>query len=197
MSGYLAQYRAALGAEPEAREALRRLTAGYPARQSRMEALDGLIAARLERLAKGIERRRSGEAAVVALAGAGEGARYMEQIRAALHAAEAEDRDQLVKRAAAAEAQGSRMRWMLGIGTGSLLALLGMAVAAIERDIRERERARQAMQEQREALAQSEEATRALLEAASQAIVAVDAGGAIALVNAADANGCSATRARS
>lgn len=181
---YLAQYGAAVGAEPTAREALGRLTAGNPAQQPGIEALDGLIAARLERLAKGIERRRSGNAAEAAMAHAGEGAQYMERIRAGLHAAEAEEQRLLARRTAAAEAQGSQMRWVLGLGTGSLLMLLGMAGAVIERDIRGREQARRAMQEQRAALAQSEEATRGLLEAASQAIVAVDAKGAIALVNA-------------
>src|SRR5271157_2502638 len=180
---YLAQYREALEAEPAARERLRRLTGGNGAQQRRMEALDGLIASRLERLAKGIERRRSGDATVTAAVGTGEGAEYMEQIRAALRAAEAADQGELARRAAAAEAEGTRMRWMLGIGSGGLLALLGMAGVVIERDIGDRERARQAMQEQREALAQSEEATRALLEAASQGIVAADAGGGIVLVN--------------
>jgi PAS domain S-box-containing protein len=181
---YLAQYRAALGAGPGMREEQRRLTADNAAQRSRMEALDSLIAARLERLARGIAKRRSGGTAEAGFAASGEGTRQMEQIRAALHAAEAEDRAQLARSAAGAEAQGSRMRWMLGIGTGSLLLLLGMAGAAIESDIRGREEARRAMQAQREALARSEEATRALLEASSQAIVAVDSGGAIAMVNA-------------
>jgi signal transduction histidine kinase len=168
----VAQYQAAAEAEPAAREALGRLTAGNPAQRSRLEALDGLMAARLNELAASIRaRRKFGEAAVAAVDG-GEGAVPMERIRGALQAAEAEDRGQLVQQAAAAEAEGSRMRWMLGIGAGSLLALLAMAGAVIERDIRCREKDRQAIEEQREALARSEEAMRALLEAANKEMAA-------------------------
>jgi len=76
------------------------------------------------------------------------------------------------------------MRWVLGLGTASLLFLLVFAAVVIENEIREREQARRVLHGQREALAQSEEATRALLEAAGQAIVGVHPGGDIALVNA-------------
>jgi signal transduction histidine kinase len=169
---YLAQYRAAVGAEPAARQALGRLTSGNAAQRSRLEALDGLIAARLERLAAGIRTRQTGGAEAAATVHGGEGAAYMERIRGALQAAEAEDRARLVQRAAAAEAEGSRMRWILGIGAGSLLALLAIAGAVIERDIRSREKDRQAIAEQHEALARSENAAHALLEAANKEMAA-------------------------
>jgi signal transduction histidine kinase len=168
---YLAQYRAAVGAEAAVQQALGRLTAGNPAQQPRMEALDELIAARLEKLAAGIRRRRSGEMGA-AWVHAGEGAAYMERIRGTLQAAEAEDRSRLVRQAAAEEAAGSRMRWMLGVGSGSLLALLAMAGAVIERDIRRREKDRQALEAQGEALARSEDAAHALLEAANKEMAA-------------------------
>jgi PAS domain S-box-containing protein len=181
---YRAQLQAALVAEPPAQQALRRLTAGNPTQQPRMEALDRLIAARLDRLAKGIETRQTERAAAIAMVRSGEGSRYMEQIRAVLHGAETEEQSQLARRAAAADAQDSRMRWVLGLGTGSLLLLLVLAAVIIESDFREREQAGQVLRRQREALVQSEEATRALLEAASQAIVGIRPDGAIVVVNA-------------
>ena len=180
---YLERYREAVAAEPAVREGLRRLTADNSAQQSRMDGLDRLVTARLDRLAKGIETWRTGGAAAIALLRNGEGSQYMEQIRTMLRAAETEEEALLVRRETAADAQESRVRWVLGLGTASLLVLLVLAGVVIERDIRELERARQVLDERGAALAQSEESTRALVEAASQAIVGVYPDGAIATVN--------------
>ena len=52
------------------------------------------------------------------------------------------------------------MRWVLGLGSGSLLMLLAIGGSVIERDSRDRERARQAV-------IQSEERFRLALDAAN------------------------------
>jgi PAS domain S-box-containing protein len=182
---YLEQYRAALAAEPGARQTLRQLTRDNSSQQSRMDTLDVLLAARLDALEKGVGLRRAGGAeAAAAFIRDGEGSQYMDRIRAALRATETEEQGLLVRRVQEADAQDLRVRWVLGLGTASLLVLLALAGIVIEREFQEKEHARRILHQRGEALAQSEDATRALLEAASQAIVGIRPDGSIAVVNA-------------
>jgi PAS domain S-box-containing protein len=181
---YLDRYRQAVADEPAERQALRRLTADNPAQQTRMDTLDRLVAARLNLLGRVVETRRTaGAEAAASLLRASESRLYMEQIRELLQQVEATERSLLVERVASADAEGSQMRWVLGLGSGALLVLLVFAAVVIEGDFRKREQARQILQGQREALVQSEEATRALLEASPQAIVGIHPDGAIATLN--------------
>ena len=82
------------------------------------------------------------------------------ECHALLRAVEEEERGLLAKRSAAVEAQALRTRWVLGLGSGSLLMLLVVAGAVIERDIRNRERTRQDLR-------RSEERLRLALDAAN------------------------------
>ena len=142
---YLEPFRSALREEQSARHTLRQLTADNPAQQSTLDILDRLVEAKFSELQQTIALRRLGRAdAALAVVRSGEGKRIMDECRAALHTMEAADRLLLAERTRAAETQGTRMRWVLGLGSGSLLMLLAIAGAVIERDSRNRELARQA-----------------------------------------------------
>ena len=142
---YLEPFLSALQEERSARQTLRQLTADNPPQQATLGTLDRLVEAKFSELQKTITLRRQGRAdAALAVMRTGEGKRIMDECRAALHTMEEEDRLLLAERTRAAEAQGTRMRWVLGLGSGSLLMLLIIAGALIERDSRNRELARQA-----------------------------------------------------
>ncbi len=142
---YLEPFLSALREEPSARQSLWQLTADNPAQQVALGTLDRLVEAKFSELQKTIALRRQGRAdEALAVVRSAEGKRIMDECRAALHTMEEEDRRLLTERTRAAEAQGTRMRWVLGLGSGSLLMLLVIAGAVIERDSRNRELARQA-----------------------------------------------------
>jgi PAS domain S-box-containing protein len=142
---YLEPFQSAIREEQSARRTLRQLTADNPAQQARLDVLDQLVEAKFAELQKTITLRRQGQVdAALAVLRTGEGKRIMDACRAALHAMEEEDRLLLAKQTRAAEVQGTRMRWVLGFGSGSLLLLLAIAGAVIERDSRNRELAREA-----------------------------------------------------
>src|ERR1035441_5923700 len=83
--------------------------------------------------------RKEGLYAALAAVRTGEGKRIMDECRAVLHAMEEEDQRLLATRTRAAEDQAMRTRWVLGLGSGSLMLLLVLAGAVIERDSRIRE----------------------------------------------------------
>jgi len=70
------------------------------------------------------------------------------------------------------ETAGPEVRWGLGIGAASLLALTVWAASAAEGEIRRQREARQAVEERIEASSRSEESTRTLLVAADKELAA-------------------------
>jgi PAS domain S-box-containing protein len=162
---FVERFRQAEAATAKAVGETRRLVSEYPSQQVQMTQLEQLIDRRLAILSHEIEvKQDSGEEP------------YLDEIRQILGAAEQEEQDLLAKRMALAELEGGRARWMLGIGSAMLLMLLVFAGGVIERDIREREQSRRALEE-------SEEATRALLDASPDAIIGVKSDGTLATVN--------------
>ncbi len=140
---------------------LRQLTAGDPAQQARLDTLSTLIEAKIAELQRTIAlRRKEGTEAALAAIRTGELRRLTSQTRAVLRAMDSEGRALLAKRTGEAEAEATRMRWVLGLGSGSLLMLLAIGGTVIERDSRNRERTRQAVM-------QSEEHFRLALDAAN------------------------------
>jgi len=135
----------ALREAQSARQTLRHLTAGNPAQQEKLGALDGLVEAEFSELQRSMAlRRQRGLDAALAVVRTSEGKRIMDECRADLHAMEETDRLLLANRTRAAEAQDARRRWALRLGSGSLLMLLVIAIAVIEWDSQNRELARQA-----------------------------------------------------
>jgi PAS domain S-box-containing protein len=151
----------ALREDLSARQALRKLTAGNPDQQARLDRVERLVEADLSELQKIVALRRTqGMDVALAIVRAGAGRKLTDECRIVLRAMEEEDRLQLTTQMGAAGNQGTRMRWILGLGSGSLLMLLVVAGTVIERDIRSLERGRRAVH-------QSEERLRMALEAAN------------------------------
>ncbi len=150
---YLKTFQSALRDEQSARLSLSRLTADNPSQQVRLDALDRLVEVTFSALRRAIALRDTkGHEAALALVRTGESQRIMDQCRAALDAMEGAEHDLLTKRSEAADAQVLRTRWVLGLGSGSLLILLVIAGAVIERDIQHREMIRQAVRRGEERL---------------------------------------------
>ena len=137
---YREPFDSALREQQSIRQTLRQLTAGDPAQQAALDTVDRLVEAKFSELQKTMALRRQGMDAALAVVRTGEGKRIMDECRAVLRAMEEGDRLLLAKRTAAADAQDMRMRWVLELGSGSLLVLLVIAGAVIERDSRNRER---------------------------------------------------------
>ncbi len=142
-TNYLNPLQAALGRETTDRLSLHRLTAGNPGLQPRLDTVDRLVALRSSQFLDAIRtRQRQGAEAAAAHISTYKGDHIMQEFRAALRSVEEEERGLLAKRSAAAEELARRTRWVLGLGSGSLLLLLVIAAAVIERDIQERDGAR-------------------------------------------------------
>ena len=175
---YLEAYRSATAAADAARETVRKLTANNPNQQARLADVDRLVAQRFAALNATIALRRAGRTAeAISVVSSGEGKRIMDEFRAVVAGMQAEENRLVAKRTVEDGLAASRTRWALGLGSGTLLILLVFAGAVLERDFIKRKQAQQALKE-------SEQTTQSLLEAASLAVIGIDAAGQIAIVNA-------------
>jgi PAS domain S-box-containing protein len=183
---YLEPFQSASAAADKAREMLRNLTAENPSQQARTAEVEAELDAELDTLAAKrfavvdatVALRQAGRTVdAMSLVASGEGKRIMDRFRAVLAALQAEERGLLDRRTAEADLAAGKTRWVQGMGGGALLILLVVAGAMIERDILRRKQAHLALEE-------SERATQSLLEAASLAVIGIDAAGRIVMVNA-------------
>jgi PAS domain S-box-containing protein len=142
-ANYLSPLESALRAETADRLSLHHLTADNPAQGPRVDTVDRLAEARSSQFREAIRiRQLRGAEAAAEQVSTNKGEQIMDECRAALHTVEEEERGLLAKRSAAAEELARRTRWVLGLGSGSLLLLLVIAAAVIERDIQDRDAAR-------------------------------------------------------
>ena len=147
---YLAEYQSAVASERQARANLRRLTADNHPQQARLNEFDRLVQLRLDVLATDVieVRRRQGAAALAHLVPTGRGPKLMQQLLAILDVVNDEERRLLDSRTEAAGAADARTRWILGLGSGSLVLLLILAGGSIERNIHERKLAEKVLARQ-------------------------------------------------
>jgi PAS domain S-box-containing protein len=145
-------YQTALQEEGSAIASLRRLTVDNPGQQARLADIGRLLEERRTSLDRAIPIRRNGKSDVPADFRATDARRLIDKCREMLDAGEAEERGLLAQRSAAGEAQSLRVRWVLGLGSGSLLLLLAIAGGVIERDIRNRESSREGVRRSEERL---------------------------------------------
>ncbi|MCC7499298.1 MAG: PAS domain-containing protein [Bryobacterales bacterium] len=147
------RYAAAVSAGERHLESLLHFTTGDLLQQSTLEQLSRLAAASIIESNSVISLAHEGRRreALQLLTGDARN-RTMSELRGALDAVQREERHRLAQRAASSRVQGLRMRWVLGLGSGSLLLLLFVAGAIIERDIAEREATRRALHENEERL---------------------------------------------
>ena len=149
----LGNFESAARTEESVRHSLMRLTSDNPGQQARIRALGSLVE-RLFVIDRELDKLRNTEGipAVIAALQADRGKSIVDECRDALSAGEEEESGLLAERSAVAESQAVRTRWVLGVGTGSLLLLLVIAGTVIERDIMQRERDRSAMRRSEERL---------------------------------------------
>ncbi|NDP63491.1 CHASE3 domain-containing protein [Polaromonas sp.] len=124
---YLAPYRAGLEAVPVVLADLRRLTADNPPQQQRLDALEPLIASKFAVLAKTIALSESqGFPAARAAVMAQSGKKHMDDIRALVGQAQAQEAQLLKERSAIRQANSRRTMQsvLLGGALGSLALLL-------------------------------------------------------------------------
>jgi PAS domain S-box-containing protein len=141
---YREPFQSALREQLAIRRTLRLLSASNAAQQAILETVDRLVEAKFSELQQTMElRRTAGLDAALAVVRTGAGKRIMDHCRASLRALEEGDRQLLARQTRSSDRVGMRLRWLLGLGCGSLLMLLAIAAAVIERDSRSRERARE------------------------------------------------------
>ena len=146
---YLQAYQSAVESAQQAQAELRRLTADNSAQQARLDEFDRLAAARLDALATTLDvSRLQGAKSPAVLATMKRGKDVMDRLRTSLDAVDDEERRLLHIHTTAATQADSRTRWILGLGSGSLVLLLVLAGAAMERQVRERKRVEKVLSNQ-------------------------------------------------
>jgi signal transduction histidine kinase len=143
---YLAPYTAGLVELGQHLDRFRSLTADSPSQQRRLAELMPLIVERKAQLAAGIERRRAaGPDAGRATLLSGEGQRTMEAIRWTAGGMTLAENRLLARRSREAKAGGRAALWTLSLANLLLLALVAAVAYLTWRDIRQRQRAEEAL----------------------------------------------------
>jgi CHASE3 domain sensor protein len=120
---YLDPYRAATDRIPAKLQRLRELTADNSRQRDRLPVLDALVGAKLAELDLAISLRRQQRAEdALDVVRAGDGKRQMDAIRRLMTAMEAEERQSLEERTAAAEAQVRHTNERIALVCGLVLA---------------------------------------------------------------------------
>jgi PAS domain S-box-containing protein len=174
---YLGPYEGATNDVPPTLAKLTRLVADNPPQQERLKNLSVLISQRLDTLSQGMQRRRvSGFDAAVAVVQAGQGRIMAKEISDASQEIEREEYRLLSSRS------GTRKVRVRGgfLGTMIAVALALVALLTGAFDVRRALRQRNAAQQLRE---ESDSMSRALFQAASQAIFIVNKSGRVVLAN--------------
>jgi PAS domain S-box-containing protein len=174
---YLEPFYSAAKDIPPAASNLRQLVTDNPSQQYKVQALEDLIARRLEVLNNAFgKRRESGFTAAQAIVIAGGGRAAMEQIRDLGQEIENQEYQLLEQRSHTRE---KRVNAGFDLAVGAtLLAIIGFILAPLDvrAAVRQRKQAQATQQE-------SDSTAQALFEAAAQAIFIVDQGGRIVMAN--------------
>lgn len=144
---YLAPYEKALRTIDEEVHRLDHLIAD-PAQRSQLDRLRQLIPAKLRELDETIHQRRSGRLdRAAAIVQRGQGKRLMDDIRDVVSAMRAAEHEHLRRLQEDATAAARATFWVLGVASLLGFAVIGVALIRINRDVLERHRARQALQQ--------------------------------------------------
>ena len=174
---YLRPYAAALPAMGRHLMRLKELTAGDEGQRRSLAELEGKIADRLALISDSIHlRRASGFAAAEQLISTGRGKRMMDDIRALAAEMSARENARLERRRAESDQSARNTTITLTILGALLLGFLPAGFLVIRRDFKKRRRAEEALRE-------SEERSKYLIEHARELIYRTDEGGRLLFVN--------------
>jgi methyl-accepting chemotaxis protein len=133
---YLEPYLAAVGRVAPGLRELRKMTAGNPRQQQRLDALEPLVKSRLDLAGEAIELRRAkGAQPALEHILTGRGKSTMGQIRELIDHMRNEEEGQLSQRVALADNDGENAKRTIFVGTLAALALAGLAGFLITRNI--------------------------------------------------------------
>jgi diguanylate cyclase (GGDEF)-like protein/PAS domain S-box-containing protein len=174
---YLKPHTAALPAINQHIEQLRQLTAEDPEQPSRLAELEREIADRLRLMAEVIELRRTGGfAAAERAVSTGRGKRMMDDIRSTVAEMSERENALLEKRRVESNASARNTTITLALLGALLLGFLPAGFLIIRRDIKKRRRVEEALRE-------SEERSKYLIEHANELIYRTDERGNLMFVN--------------
>jgi diguanylate cyclase (GGDEF)-like protein/PAS domain S-box-containing protein len=174
---YLRPYTAALPAIGRHLMRLKELTMGDAAQWRSLSQLEAIIAERLALIGDSIElRKANGFAAAEQVISTGRGKRLMDDIRALTAEMSARENAQLERRQAESAQSARNTTITLTILGALLLGFLPAGFLVIRRDFKKRRRAEEALRE-------SEERSKYLIEHANELIYRTDAGGRLMFVN--------------
>lgn len=191
-ASYLEPYERGVGTLTADLARLRGMTADDPEQQERLDALEPLVAERIEELRRIIEvRRRGDEAAALAAVKTNAGKKAMDAIRAQLNALEARESvrlgDMMLLRTAGRDRTLSMIVMVTGGAVLAMLASLLLLLRTGRARVHAEEQNRQAEERLRTVLSQkladSEGRARAVLETTVSAIISIDAEGRIETFN--------------
>ena len=174
---YLEPYKTSTSLINKHLERLRELTADDPEQQRRLADLEPAIGARFRLLSETIELRKTkGFAAAESLIASGGGKRLMDEVRKIIGEMSGEENAQLEIHRIASTSSARNTTITLSILGALLLAFLPAGYLVIRRDILKRRRAEEALRE-------SEERYKYLIEHAKEIIYRTDLSGNVVFVN--------------
>ncbi len=176
-ASYLRTYEGSVAAVGEHLPRLRRLMADRPAWQDRLGNSEDLVRARLEELASTVRLFSAGDRpTALRTVDAGFGKRTMDRIRESLEAMRSEERALLAQRSRRADEAARHATAAAVVGSLAFLALLGLFLAVVGRDLLGRARAQDVAR-------QSEERLSTTLRSIGDAVLVTDGQGRVTFLN--------------
>ena len=175
---------------------LRRLTAGDPFQQQRFDRLEAFVLQRLAIARESVKlRRTAGFEAARGLVLAGDGREFMERILGIFREMESHEQNLLEERHRVSIRLSRGTMWIVGSGSAFGFGTIVLAMFFLDRDVRARERAEDALrrahedlehrvQARTESLREANERLHALVESSPLSILSVNASGNVMTWNA-------------
>jgi PAS domain S-box-containing protein len=182
---YLEPYRQAIREVPKTLKKLTDITAGpRPDQAERLKRLRPLVEAKLDELGETIRVRRSqGADAALAIVLTDRGRAIMDQIRAGCAEIQSAANQRVTQFSAGAQSSANRLGIVSSVGSVSLLVLLFLASATIERGARRREQLIESLNKRDAQIRESRDLLHTTLNSIGDAVISTDTSARITFVN--------------